>query len=100
MAIEIFAPREHPDIGECYFTLRSIDVGKASILTEIGRVELRDMMGYVTPRDVGKRLYRFFFGGSWVWMVENNDQYQRRLLIEHGRGERHEPYPSHARSGA
>lgn len=80
---EIFGPRPEHDPGAVFYTITEGDVGKRVLHTEIGPIALVDVMGYVLPNDVGKRLYRRLTdaGDHYFWQVENNQQRDTRLGI-------------------
>jgi hypothetical protein len=80
---EIFkpAPGEPADPGRVFYTIAPEDVGKVVIITEIGPIHVRDIMGRVQEIDVGTRLYRVpsNAGDMWFWQAENDAQRDTRL---------------------
>jgi hypothetical protein len=89
---EIFkpAPGEPADPGRVFYTIAPEDVGKRVIVTEIGPINVRDIMGHVLPDDVGKRLYRVPArvpgpdrSDLWFWQAENDAQRDARLAPAH-----------------
>jgi hypothetical protein len=82
-AREVFGVKSAPpDPGRVFYTITDADVRKSVIETEIGPIRLADVIGHVTPRDVGKRLYRVPCNdpeGGWFWQAENDRQRDERL---------------------
>jgi hypothetical protein len=85
---EIFkpAPGEPADPGRVFYTITPEDAGKVVIITEIGPIHVRDIMGRVRVTDVGTRLYRVPTrtpsgkdGLTWFWQAENDAQRDARL---------------------
>ena len=77
---EIFGPQETHDPGAVFYTITEADIGHRVIQTEIGPISLGDVIGYVLPADVGKRLYRTpIRGGGWIWQCENSEQFAARV---------------------
>lgn len=88
---EIFAPKPRLDPeGPVFYTITPADVGKTVIETEIGPIRT-EFMGRVLKGDVGKRIYRMPAGVSYdgkplyVWQVENDHQYARRMERDRSR---------------
>jgi hypothetical protein len=77
---EIFAPRETPDPGRVFYTIRKEDIHKSVIQTEIGPIHVSEFMGIIQTRDVRKRIYRVPNAGNyWFWHLENQQQYENRI---------------------
>jgi len=81
---EIFRPRPKPAITEpVFYTITVLDIGVRNIPTEVGSIPVGDVIGAVTPMDIGKRLYRVHVSNpgryAYVWQAENDSQFQERL---------------------
>jgi hypothetical protein len=79
---EVFRPDPEEPISErVFYTITSDDVRKSHIKTEVGVIDVAEVIGPVQAQDVGKRLYRLpnNAGDSYVWQCENNRQRDERL---------------------
>lgn len=78
---EIFRSAAISDPGRVFYTITDDNIGKRIIGTEIGVIYLGDVIGYVQPDDVGKRLYRVPNEAQdhWLWQCESNSQRDARL---------------------
>jgi hypothetical protein len=78
---EIFETPAPRDPGRVFYTIRRADVRKIILRTEIGPIYLTNVIGYVLPVDVGRRLYRVLneAGDSWLWQCESIAQRDQRL---------------------
>lgn len=78
---EIFKQAKPADPGRVFYTITREDVGRLVIPTEIGAINLTDVIGRVQAIDVGKRLYRVPNNARdhWLWQCENSEQLDRRL---------------------
>lgn len=82
---EVFRREDQPrDPGAVFYTITAEDIGKRFIHTEAGTVSLADVIGYVLPADVGKRLVRTRGndGVTWFWQCETAGQRDLRRVAE------------------
>lgn len=72
------------DPGRIFYTIRREDIGKRFIRTPEILIQLADVIGYVQPADVGKRLIRVQNNAkdSWFWVCEGDAQRDKRLAAE------------------
>lgn len=82
---EVFKPMPKPkyDPGEVFYTVQPEDVGKRSIETDVGTINLSDFLGQIIKSDVGKRLYRQKIRDGeefeYIWRAENQQQRDERV---------------------
>lgn len=85
---EVFKPVPEDalrDPGRVFYTITPGDVGKRTIVTTIGPIELSGVIGYVQRGDVGKRLYRVPCddpAAGWIWQCESGAQQSTRLAVK------------------
>lgn len=80
---EVFKATDPVDPGEVFYTITREDIGKVTIITDVGPVYLNQVIGRVLDGDVGIRLYRIpgSIGTGWTWTAENRRQRDDRLKM-------------------
>lgn len=80
---EVFNRKNQADPGRVFYTITRDDVwgNSAVVQTEIGPIYIRQVLGRLTPNDVGRRMYRVPGNDEryWYWQAENDKQRAARL---------------------